>query len=225
MAIRKCRIGWKPLHFLDDVSLIGSVIQAGRLRERAGHHLVPTVRKIRPTRNGRTMPEMKDPLERVPGQVLPRSQPRRCVGDVRLYRFPAWCMCLRRAANLTQEHHEAGGEHPRPRARRTSPGVKVNTSATDFAPLSQLQLIKFKGEGLYLDSFGDMPESSPESICPSPCGLSSRSNSSNGAPKRANSSLLPSPIQPFLNASRFDSKARCRRRNCACRTGRTGGRP
>ena len=26
------------------------------------------------------------------------------------------------------------------------PGVKVNTSATDFAPISQLQLIKFKGE-------------------------------------------------------------------------------
>ena len=26
------------------------------------------------------------------------------------------------------------------------PGVKVNTSATDFAPLSQVQLVRFKGE-------------------------------------------------------------------------------
>ena len=26
------------------------------------------------------------------------------------------------------------------------PGVKVNTSATDFAPISQLQLMRFKGE-------------------------------------------------------------------------------
>jgi branched-chain amino acid transport system substrate-binding protein len=26
------------------------------------------------------------------------------------------------------------------------PGVKVNTSPTDFAPLSQLQLMRFKGE-------------------------------------------------------------------------------
>ena len=26
------------------------------------------------------------------------------------------------------------------------PGVKVNTSATDFAPISQLQLMKFKGD-------------------------------------------------------------------------------
>jgi branched-chain amino acid transport system substrate-binding protein len=26
------------------------------------------------------------------------------------------------------------------------PGIKANTSATDFAPISQLQLMKFKGE-------------------------------------------------------------------------------
>ena len=26
------------------------------------------------------------------------------------------------------------------------PGVKVNTSATDFAPISQLQLMRFKGD-------------------------------------------------------------------------------
>jgi branched-chain amino acid transport system substrate-binding protein len=34
------------------------------------------------------------------------------------------------------------------------PGVKVNTSATDFAPISQLQLMKFKGEKW--DLFGDV---------------------------------------------------------------------
>jgi branched-chain amino acid transport system substrate-binding protein len=34
------------------------------------------------------------------------------------------------------------------------PGVKVNTSATDFAPLSQLQLMRFKGEKW--DLFGDV---------------------------------------------------------------------
>jgi branched-chain amino acid transport system substrate-binding protein len=34
------------------------------------------------------------------------------------------------------------------------PGVKVNTSATDFAPISQLQLEKFKGEKW--DLFGDI---------------------------------------------------------------------
>ena len=34
------------------------------------------------------------------------------------------------------------------------PGVKVNTSATDFAPLSQLQLMRFKGETW--ERFGDI---------------------------------------------------------------------
>jgi branched-chain amino acid transport system substrate-binding protein len=34
------------------------------------------------------------------------------------------------------------------------PGVKVNTSASDFAPISQLQLMKFKGEAW--ERFGDV---------------------------------------------------------------------
>jgi len=34
------------------------------------------------------------------------------------------------------------------------PGIKVNTSPTDFAPISQLQLMKFKGEKW--DLFGDV---------------------------------------------------------------------
>jgi branched-chain amino acid transport system substrate-binding protein len=34
------------------------------------------------------------------------------------------------------------------------PGVKVNTSPTDFAPLSQLQLMRFNGQGWEL--FGDV---------------------------------------------------------------------
>jgi hypothetical protein len=34
------------------------------------------------------------------------------------------------------------------------PGIKINTSATDFAPISSLQLMKFKGEKWGL--FGDV---------------------------------------------------------------------
>ena len=34
------------------------------------------------------------------------------------------------------------------------PGVKITTSATDFAPISQLQLQKFKGDRWVL--FGDV---------------------------------------------------------------------
>ena len=34
------------------------------------------------------------------------------------------------------------------------PGVKINTSATDFAPVSQMQLMRFKGETW--ERFGDV---------------------------------------------------------------------
>ncbi|MCX7320944.1 MAG: branched-chain amino acid ABC transporter substrate-binding protein, partial [Hyphomicrobiales bacterium] len=34
------------------------------------------------------------------------------------------------------------------------PGIKINTSATDFAPISQLQLMRFNGEKW--DLFGDV---------------------------------------------------------------------
>ena len=34
------------------------------------------------------------------------------------------------------------------------PGVKINTSATDFAPISQLQLMRFKGDSW--ERFGDV---------------------------------------------------------------------
>jgi branched-chain amino acid transport system substrate-binding protein len=34
------------------------------------------------------------------------------------------------------------------------PGIRINTSATDFAPIEQLQLMKFKGERWEL--FGDV---------------------------------------------------------------------
>ena len=50
---------------------------------------------------------------------------------------------MKQAANI--QNLELGG---------LLPGVKVNTSATDFAPLSQLQLMKFKGETW--DRFGEI---------------------------------------------------------------------
>jgi branched-chain amino acid transport system substrate-binding protein len=39
------------------------------------------------------------------------------------------------------------------------PGIKINTSATDFAPIEQLQLMQFKGEKWQL--FGDISSSEP----------------------------------------------------------------
>jgi branched-chain amino acid transport system substrate-binding protein len=50
---------------------------------------------------------------------------------------------MKQAANLKDFRTEA-----------LLPGVKINTSPTDFAPISQLQLEKFKGEKFEL--FGDV---------------------------------------------------------------------
>ena len=60
---------------------------------------------------------------------------------------------LRRRSH-PREHHEAGGQHQGLQPGGLLPGVKVNTSATDFAPLSQLQLMLFKGESW--ERFGDV---------------------------------------------------------------------
>ena len=77
-------------------------------------------------------------------------------GDVRLHRRADHGACAEACGdNLTRENVmkqaasikdlELGG---------LLPGIKVNTSATDFAPISQLQLMKFKGETW--DLFGDI---------------------------------------------------------------------
>ena len=56
--------------------------------------------------------------------------------------------------------HSRGGifcEHTVPSEKRkwaNGPGIAVNTSPTDFAPISQLQLMRFKGEKWEL--FGDV---------------------------------------------------------------------
>ena len=45
------------------------------------------------------------------------------------------------------------------------PGIKINTSPTDFAPLSSLQLMKFKGEKWEL--FGDVISADVARLTPS----------------------------------------------------------
>ncbi len=57
-AIKKnAEIGWKPLHFLNNVSAsIGSVMKPAGFESQPGHHLVRLSEGSRPTRSGRTMP-------------------------------------------------------------------------------------------------------------------------------------------------------------------------
>ena len=93
-AIKKiAEIGWKPLHILNNVSAsVGSVMQAGRPRECAGHALGRL-------RQGRADPQWDDDpgmkkFYRLHGQVLSRtatsSTAPSCTATAR--RRP-WCRC------------------------------------------------------------------------------------------------------------------------------------
>ena len=53
-----------------------------------------------------------------------------------------------------RQRHEAGRELQGLRLGGLLPGIKINTSATDFAPIEQVQLMSFKGESWEL--FGEM---------------------------------------------------------------------
>ena len=52
---------------------------------------------------------------------------------------------VRRQSHL-RKHHETGRQPQGFPHRGPAAGIKINTSHTDFAPISQLQLMKFKGE-------------------------------------------------------------------------------
>ena len=51
-----------------------------------------------------------------------------------------------RRQSHARERHEAGRELEDFRTTNLLPGIMINTSAIDFAPIKQVQLRKFKGE-------------------------------------------------------------------------------
>ncbi len=148
-AIKKnAEIGWKPLHFLNNVSgSIGSVMKPAGFENAQDIISSQYFERIRPTRNGRTMPAMK-----AWNEFLDKYYPEANRADASvmyayivsqgLVHVPKACGDDLTRANVMKQAAsikdlEVGG---------LLPGVKVNTSPTDFAPLSQLQLIRFKGE-------------------------------------------------------------------------------
>ena len=155
-AIKKnAEIEWKPLHFLNNVSAsIGAVIKPAGFAASQGiissSYLKDTVRSAVEERC------RDEGLRRVPHQVLPRRQQDRShvmygytVAQGLVHVLKACGDDLTRANIMKQAASinglELGG---------LLPGIKVQTSATDFAPISQLQLMKFKGEKW--DLFGDI---------------------------------------------------------------------
>jgi len=155
-AIKKMsEIGWKPLHFLNNVSAsIGSVMKPAGFENSQD---IISSNYLKDTSD----PQWKDDAGmKAFDEFLTKYFPEgnRVDGAVMYgYTVAQGIVHVLKACgdNLTRENVmkqaagikglELGG---------ILPGIKVNTSATDFAPISQLQLMKFKGDKW--DLFGDI---------------------------------------------------------------------
>jgi branched-chain amino acid transport system substrate-binding protein len=155
-AIKKtAEIGWKPLHFLNNVSVsIGSVITPAGMENAQG--IISSNYLKDPTdpqwKNDAGMKAWNEFLDK----YFPEAN-RADASVMYAYTVTQGIVHVLKACgdNLTRENImkqaasiknlELGG---------LLPGVKVNTSATDFAPLAQLQLMRFKGETW--ERFGDI---------------------------------------------------------------------
>jgi branched-chain amino acid transport system substrate-binding protein len=155
-AIKKnAEIGWKPLHFLNNVSAsIGSVITpAGK--ENAQGIISSNYLKDPTDPQWKTDAGMKAWHEFL-DKYFPEAN-RTDASVMYAYTVTQGIVHVLKACgdNLTRENImkqaasikdlELGG---------LLPGIKVNTSATDFAPLAQLRLMRFKGDTW--DLFGDI---------------------------------------------------------------------
>jgi branched-chain amino acid transport system substrate-binding protein len=155
-AIKKiAEIEWKPLHFLNNVSAsIGSVIQPAGMENAQG---IISSAYLKDTSDPQWV---NDPGMKAFDAFLTKYFPEGNRIDASVmygYTVAQGLVHVLKACgnNLTRENImkqaasikelELGG---------LLPGIKVNTSATDFAPISQLQLMKFNGDKW--DLFGEI---------------------------------------------------------------------
>ena len=152
---RMAEIEWKPLHFLNNVSVsIGSVMKPAGFEN--GQGIISSINLKDPTD-----PQWKnDPAMKAWNAFLDKYYPdaNRTDGSV-MYAYivsQGLVHVLKNCGNdLTRENIMKQAASMRDfEPLGLLPGVKVNTSPTDFAPLSQLQLMRFKGESW--ERFGDV---------------------------------------------------------------------
>ena len=155
-AIKKAaEIGWKPLHYLNNVSAsVGSVMKPAGFEN--GQDIVSAA----------YLKDVSDPQwDNDPGMksflaFLQKDFPEgnKLDGSVVVGYGAAQTLVqvLRQCGdNLTRENVMKQAASLRDfRTEMLLPGIKINTSATDFAPISQLQLMRFKGEKW--DLFGEI---------------------------------------------------------------------
>jgi branched-chain amino acid transport system substrate-binding protein len=147
-AIKKMNeIGWKPVHFLNNVSVsIGSVIKP------AGFENAQDIISSAWLKDPTDAQWKDDAGMKAWNEFLDKYYPEANRADANVmygYTVAQGLVHVLKACgdNLTRENImkqaaslkdlELGG---------LLPGIKVNTSPSDFAPISQLQLMKFKGE-------------------------------------------------------------------------------
>src|SRR6059036_2129194 len=155
-AIKKNQeIGWKPLHFLNNVSAsIGSVIKP------AGFENAQDIISSNYLKDPTDAQWKNDAGMKAWNEFLDKYYPEGNRADLSvMYGYTV-------AQGLVHVLKACGDDLTRANIMKQAasikdlqlggflPGIKVNTSATDFAPISQLQLMKFKGEGW--DLFGEV---------------------------------------------------------------------
>jgi branched-chain amino acid transport system substrate-binding protein len=155
-AIKKmAEVEWKPLHILNNVSAsIGSVLKPAGFENAQG---IISSAYLKDTSD----PQWKDDVGmKAFDEFLAKYMPEGNRIDLNLmYGYTV-------AQGLVHVLQSCGDDLTRANIMKQAasirdlelggllPGVKVNTSATDFAPLAQLQLMKFKGEAW--ERFGDI---------------------------------------------------------------------
>jgi branched-chain amino acid transport system substrate-binding protein len=155
-AIRKmAEIGWKPLHFLNNTTVsVGAVMKPAGFDASQGiissaYLKDPTDQQWKDDSGIRTWNEFLD-------KYYPEAN--RLDGAI-LYGYTI-------AQTLEVVLRACGDELTRENVMKQAaslrgleldgllPGIKINTSASDFAPVSQVQLMRFKGESW--ERFGDI---------------------------------------------------------------------
>jgi branched-chain amino acid transport system substrate-binding protein len=147
-AIKKnAEIGWKPLHFLNNVSAsIGSVIKP------AGMENAQDIISSQYLKDPTDAQWKNDAGMKAWNTFLDKYYPEANRADASVmfgYTVAQGLVHVLKACgdNLTRENvMKQAASIKNLELEGLLPGIKVNTSATDFAPISQVQLVKFKGE-------------------------------------------------------------------------------
>jgi len=147
-AIKKAaEIGWKPTHYLNNVSIsVGSVMKPAGLEASQGVITAQYLKDATDTQ-WKTSPDMVE-WNKFMDKYMPQGDKS---SSFHVYGYAAgatMAQVLKQCGdNLTRENimkqaaSLKGFENP-----MLLPGIKINTSATDFYPIQAVQLSRFEGE-------------------------------------------------------------------------------